>query len=321
MNHQINKNLSIVIPSYNRSSILDKSLEIHIPLAKKYNIPIYISDNASVDDTYLTVKKWNKDYEFLFYSKNQKNVDTDSNVAIALKIPTTKYIWLLGDSSKLSSNIFNEIANLVIDNYDLIVLNDNARVDFVETQVVDDKFFLLSELGWTMTQMSSLIFNRNIIINSNFQRYEYTSFRHLGIIFEYFAYKDNILVSWNQHLSVERIQIDGIKKKSWQKDTFKIWIEKWPNFVLSLPPVYNIGLKLKMISLHNNKTKLFSISNLLLLRMNGHYNLKVLFSYWKYFQIALGKGSNTKFLLIAIFPKKIIKLFLFLFRTFFKQNT
>ena len=44
MNIEINKKLSIVIPTYNRASFLDYSLETHIPLAKEYNISIYIFD-------------------------------------------------------------------------------------------------------------------------------------------------------------------------------------------------------------------------------------------------------------------------------------
>jgi abequosyltransferase len=316
----INQKLSIVIPSYNRALMLDYSLKTHIPFAREFNIPIYISDNASDDDTSEVVKKWMEDYNLLFYSKNNKNVDTDSNVEIALKIPTSKYVWLLGDSSKISNNIFYEVIKQVNKDYDLIILNNEERVESVQTQLIKDRYFLMTSLGWHMTQISSLVFNREIIINSNFARYELTSFKHLGVIFEYFAFKDNILVSWNQHLSVKRFKIKGIEKKSWQKDTFEIWIKKWSNFVLSLPPKYPIDIKLKMIRFHNNQTKLFSISNLLLLRSNNFYSISDYRKYKKYFAISLDNKSNFKFIFAAILPKKLIKLILFFYRVFIKRT-
>ena len=79
MRDKINNNLSIVIPTYNRADFLDYSLEIHIPLAKKYNVPIYIVDNASTDNTGEIVNKWMCEYVFLFYSRNKKNLGPDLN--------------------------------------------------------------------------------------------------------------------------------------------------------------------------------------------------------------------------------------------------
>ena len=52
-----NKQLSIVIPTYNRADFLDYSLKLHIPIVKKYNICIYISDNASTDNTKEVINK------------------------------------------------------------------------------------------------------------------------------------------------------------------------------------------------------------------------------------------------------------------------
>ena len=50
--------LSIAIPTYNRSDFLDFFLEIHVPIARKYNVNFYISDNSSSDDTIEVIKKW-----------------------------------------------------------------------------------------------------------------------------------------------------------------------------------------------------------------------------------------------------------------------
>lgn len=68
---EINKNLSIVIPTYNRADFLDYSLEVYIPMLKEYGIEIAIFDNASTDNTYEIVSKWIKEYDYLTYHKNE----------------------------------------------------------------------------------------------------------------------------------------------------------------------------------------------------------------------------------------------------------
>ena len=71
---EINKKLSIVIPTYNRADFLDYSLEIHIPMLKEYGIEIAIFDNASTDNTQEIVSKWMKEYDYLTYHKNETNI-------------------------------------------------------------------------------------------------------------------------------------------------------------------------------------------------------------------------------------------------------
>ncbi|MBV5277921.1 MAG: glycosyltransferase family 2 protein [Campylobacteraceae bacterium] len=96
-----NKQLSIVIPTYNRADFLDYSLEVHIPLLEKYNIQIFISDNASTDNTREIVSKWMKEYKFLSYYQNETNIGPDANFEKALKLPDTEYIWLLSDTYQI----------------------------------------------------------------------------------------------------------------------------------------------------------------------------------------------------------------------------
>ena len=314
MRDKINNNLSIVIPTYNRADFLDYSLEIHIPLAKKYNIPIYVVDNASTDNTGEIVNKWMREYVFLFYSRNKKNLGPDLNFEIALNKPATDYVWLLGDTSKIKKEVFRSVVKQSEKVFDLILLNSEKRVFDIESQFVSDKNLLLSTLGWHMTHMSTLIYNKNIIENANFFRFYNTNFIQVGIIFEYFSYQKNILVSWNRDLSIGSLRKDNLKKVSWQKDAFNIWIKRWANFVLSLPPIYSLDSKLKMIQDHNEKSKIFSFKNLLSLRSQGFYSMKHYILYSKYFNISLGKASIFKFLCVAILPVRVVRFFIHVYK-------
>ena len=81
--------ISICIPTYNRAQFLDACLEYHIPLARMHNVKIFISDNASDDNTEDVVKRRCAEYPLIFYSRNQVNVGADAGFEIALKLADT----------------------------------------------------------------------------------------------------------------------------------------------------------------------------------------------------------------------------------------
>ncbi len=316
MNTEINNKLSIVIPTYNRASFLDYSLETHIPLAKEHNIPIYVSDNASPDNTNEIVKKWMERYEFLYYYRNQNNLGADLNIELVLNKPNTDYIWLLGDTSKINKEVLVGVLGQSKKHYDLILLNDQGRVTDVETQLITNKEYLLSYVGWNMSQMSSLIYSKKVIKNANYTRFYGTNFIQTGIALEYLACQESISVKWNKELSVGSLKKDGLIKTSWRDNTFDIWIRKWMNFVLSLPSVYSFESKIKMIQTHNQRTKIFSFRNLLLLRSEGFYNMRHYINYNKFFDISLGSTNTFKFLCIAILPVKFAKILINIYRKY-----
>ncbi len=316
MNTEINNKLSIVIPTYNRASFLDYSLETHIPLAKEHNIPIYVSDNASPDNTNEIVKKWMERYEFLYYYRNQNNLGADLNIELVLNKPNTDYIWLLGDTSKINKEVLVGVLGQSKKHYDLILLNDQGRVTDVETQLITNKEYLLSYVGWNMSQMSSLIYSKKVIKNANYTRFYGTNFIQTGIALEYLACQESISVKWNKELSVGSLKKDGLIKTSWRDNTFDIWIRKWMNFVLSLPSVYSFESKIKMIQTHSQRTKIFSFRNLLLLRSEGFYNMRHYINYNKFFDISLGSTNTFKFLCIAILPVKFAKILINIYRKY-----
>lgn len=303
---EINKNLSIVIPTYNRADFLDYSLEVHIPMLKEYGIEIAIFDNASTDNTQEIVSKWMKEYDYLTYHKNETNIGPDANFEKALKYPQSDYIWLLGDTSKIEMDALKCIMGQINHKYDLIVINDNNRVKNVKNVVYNDANKLLRELGWHMTQMSVLIFSKQLINSAAFSRYYDTNFIQTGIIFEYLANYETINVKWLSEYSINLLKKAGLVKNSWQSQTFEIWIIRWSNFILSLPPLYAIDNKLYTIKLHNNITGLFNIRNLILLRSQNYYNLQKFFKFFKYFHLSIGKMSIIKLMFVGMIPRFMI---------------
>ena len=74
MNKKILPDLIVSVPTYNRSRLLDNFLEAHAALFARYDIPLYIYDNASTDDTEHVVRKWIEVYPLISYFRQPENL-------------------------------------------------------------------------------------------------------------------------------------------------------------------------------------------------------------------------------------------------------
>jgi glycosyltransferase involved in cell wall biosynthesis len=78
--------LSICIPTYNRADVLDKSIASIVtqPEFDSDDVELVVSDNASNDNTEEVVKKYQKEYKNIFYSKNSENI-SDKNFPVMIE--------------------------------------------------------------------------------------------------------------------------------------------------------------------------------------------------------------------------------------------
>ena len=162
MNKNANNLISITIPTYNRAPFLDACLEYHIPLARKHNVKIFISDNASDDHTQEVVKRRCAEYALISYIRNQDNLGADANFEQSLKLADTEYVWLLGDTYTIPEKGLDYLVNLLTSRsvvYDLIVFNWKNRVKDAMSQDYADPNKILSDIGWHMTCLSTLVYS------------------------------------------------------------------------------------------------------------------------------------------------------------------
>ncbi|MDI6731884.1 MAG: glycosyltransferase, partial [Candidatus Margulisbacteria bacterium] len=81
----MNKTLSLCIPTYNRAAILGDYLKELAPQAAKYDVNIYISDNASTDETEQVVISLMGKYPNIYYSRNDKDMGHEYNFMKVLR--------------------------------------------------------------------------------------------------------------------------------------------------------------------------------------------------------------------------------------------
>ncbi|MCK9374074.1 MAG: glycosyltransferase [Sulfuricurvum sp.] len=305
MNTTPNTALALTIPTYNRADFLDYSLTMHIPLARAHRILIYISDNGSTDGTKEVVEKHQQTYPFLHYYRNETNVGADKNFERALQYPTTEYIWLLGDTYHIPPEGLNTLMEILKNTapYDAIVVDLLHRAADIPRQEYQNSNRLLSDLGWHMTCLSSLIYRSAMIPLARFERYQNTNFIQTGIIFEYISHRE-FRILWEKNISINELHPPLLQKTGWyhQPILFDIACIRWSNFVFSLPASYDLDVKLKTVMDHGQKSHLFSLGNLFLLRNSGVFTYKSYQQYRRFFPFTISYSRFT-LLLIALSPR------------------
>ena len=296
--------LSICIPTYNRGYLLDKMLEQLCPIAKRFSIPIYISDNGSTDDTQSVIQKYSVDYDIVGF-KQEQNLGPDKNFEFLLTHARGKYRWLLGDSSVIDEKELAQLLDKLANNdYSFIVTGTLKRTESLPLErVYTDQNTLLEELGWHMTYLNVLIYNEKVVSKCNYQRYYDSSFLQMGIIFEYIALAKDWSLYFFNGLKGSALPIE--KKGHWEPEVLQIFCKKWYLLIMSLPLSYNYKSKNICIRAHAEKTMLFSFKGCLYLRLKGGLSLTKIFCYYNFIRLTT---YNMNYMVFAcFFPKFILK--------------
>lgn len=106
--------LSICIPTRNRSYYLREMLtsfagqiaELQLPLT---TLKLYVSDNASTDDTPEVVKSFAARLPHLVYSRNAENIGADRNVIQCTRLARGEFVWVAGDDDIIEPGALGKI--------------------------------------------------------------------------------------------------------------------------------------------------------------------------------------------------------------------
>jgi glycosyltransferase involved in cell wall biosynthesis len=253
--------LSILIPTYNRSLILDNQLSYLIELQKEISFKIIISDNCSDDNTNDIVVKWQSNGGNILYFHQDTNVGYDRNVYKCVSLVETDYFWILGDSTVFNHDEFCEIYSILKrDSPNAILINAYDKISNVYSQYYNDADRILFDLGWNLSHLSSLIISKEASVYKYFERYFDTNFLHLGLFFEYVVTLENPKVFYyhKNPLVHSRVFSPNIARNTWAKKKYEIFCEDWFYLIMSLPNQIKNETKLKCIMDHSRFNNFFS---------------------------------------------------------------
>lgn len=296
-----NRTLSVCIPTFNRSEILDSNLKYYLPLLKQNEVSLLVSDNCSTDNTIDILKEHSQNNELLKYYKQDKNIE-DRNFPYVLRKNTADFAWLLSDKHRINKDGISRIKELINqDDYDLIVTNHTMRVKNIPTKVYTDCEQMLKDIGWHMTDICTLIFSKSLIATTPFERFSNTNFMHVGGIFEALATKDSFKVLWLNENLFERLAFKNIPG-GWNSKVYRVWVESWSNAILSLPPShYSIQSKIECLQKHNRNTKIFKLRRMFKYKRLNFYRQNTYKRLKSILPLATGKPKWLH-LLILLYP-------------------
>lgn len=301
--------LAIAIPSYNRASTLDFFFKIHVPRLQKFNIPVYITNNASTDNTLIILEKWQKIYPHIYWQTGQNTVHADHNVQKALEFAQAEYVWLLGDSYEIPALSFERvIEQLKADCSDIFVLNlaDKHKVtDPIEYDNITD---VTNEISYLITCISCLIFKKSKLDFKLMASYRATDFGHFGYVMHYISQHHFKLTLLTQ-AAVVTLKTPK-RKKPWLSSYFEIICVKLPKVVFSLPQVYSDADRHTMIKLFIAKSGLFYWRRLMHVRASNNLTAATLKEYKHALQQNTSFEARQLINFISYIPVSICRLIL-----------
>ncbi|WP_016949054.1 glycosyltransferase family 2 protein [Anabaena sp. PCC 7108] len=125
----MNKLLTISIPTYNRSALLDKQLNWLAKSIKGFEseCEILVSDNCSTDNTQSIIKKWQNILTNITFrsNKNSENLGVMPNIIYCLSSAKTKYVWTIGDDDPIKYEAVSYVIDKIkkIEDLSLLFLN------------------------------------------------------------------------------------------------------------------------------------------------------------------------------------------------------
>lgn len=231
--------LTIAISTYNRCNYLQECLD-SILMQITDGVDIFVTDNASTDDTKQIIHKYTK-YPFIHYYRNDQNLGPDGNILNCLKKAQGEYIHLMSDDDIMLPGTIQAIIDC-IDNTspDFIHLNtcsfvgkftgvqncSYARFPKGHNFVTKDKNEFVKKVGIYITFLSSLVLKKKYVKQiSKPEQFLGTFFLQSHIAF-LTTEGDKTLVILNHN------SIAGRGGNSGGYNLYKIWISEYKKLLL-----------------------------------------------------------------------------------------
>jgi abequosyltransferase len=304
-----NKNLAIVVPTYNRIKILKIWLEHHASLMFSKKIQIHIQDNHSTDGTKKLLMEWKKQFKNITFETNKNNIGI-KNLEKSLNKVNSRFVWMVGDTyfinNQLISKILFKIKKRNSPLFFIINLKDhikNLKEKYIKANLVFEK------LSGILSCLSCIIYNKAKLGNIKFNYKPLSYFPHTIYILDRLK-KHNSKAYWISS-SIYRLNVPyEKKKKNWANTSlvFEVGCKNWIDSINSLVG-YNNKSKKKVFKLFSDITNLFSWKGGLWLRAQGLLTIDKI----KEFKIYLNKSVGVRYLILyfiailPILPLKVLK--------------
>ena len=230
--------ISICIPTYNRSRSLAQLLSVIYEQSVDFaeEIEIVISNNASTDDTHITIETFTERFPNFVVNRWSQNTGTRFNVCNIPKFASGKYIWFLFDDDILKDSILLEVFDFIKINDELALISlnwlNNSQSDAVY-QNLENKLYpsaedIFMKCGEYMALGSALIVMRNLYLANLKDDDDQLWFPHFIISMR--GAGSTPCGYFGKPVLKRRV----VDKPKWHTELPYIWLIDYPRSVLSL---------------------------------------------------------------------------------------
>lgn len=238
----VNKILSIAIPTVNRKPFLELTLNQFIPqiLRNADQVELVISNNASEDDTDEYLTDLISTYNCIRYFKSNVRLDLFDSFSKAVDNSTGKYVILWGDDDIPAPFLLETLLNVIDNNPNISIIHYNRLIGYnsglnmkslkVCNRTYEDMIHIYDNLSdfnncffYDETFMSTMVFQKEDWIKGlAYNSKAHYGFEFMGTIF-YGAYGKSYLYL-NYPLCIQR------------KPILRTWMGDWPLYgLLGIP--------------------------------------------------------------------------------------
>jgi len=168
--------LTLAIPTFNRAKFLDRCLNSFASQGRLSEMEIFISNNASTDNTIEVIEKYKSLFPNFSYVTNEINKGLDFNVSQCFERATGKYVWVMGDDDFILPNKLSSILDLIHQNDIGVVylmpkennptlVSENADKGLKEVLFFDKPLSFFDEFHYWATFVSATIIHKDVIKN------------------------------------------------------------------------------------------------------------------------------------------------------------
>jgi len=310
----MNEVLSICIPTYNRSQYLLQTLEAFLSQVMPQQIPMYVSDNGSIDNTAEMLSEFKKNrYPLLFFKTNTSNLGIDRNIASAISMASSRHVWLFGDDDVPRPGAIDRILSHLGDDYKLLVVNASSynldfsvRIEERRVKLLHDRIYepseherlLIDTVRYTAF-IGGLVVERNLWHSIPQEEFMGSDYIHVAVAYRYIVgYKALFLAE-----PLINIRLGGT---SWANRYFEVELINWPETVWALPSKhYSDRTKSRVCK----EKPVHSIKKLLATRAYGYYGKA---EYERYIQpdSTIQTWKKRLFYAVTFLPQKMMKFML-----------
>lgn len=267
------KSLTIIIPTWNRYRYLKKNLEILDSYLKRgLEFKILVCNNGSTDNTKEVLEKY-QEHPDVKIINHLENIKFDRNIASGYLNFDTDFCFCLGDSKTLSyESVDRMIRNLNEEDVDAFIIKSDSLIIEPETYYSDINS-LMSDLGWSLTNISSCVIPKRFITKECCERYYDSNYIHMGVFIEALCSHPQIKVKYCPSIEKEMISFpDELQPHGWSSNTCTIWCKYWQAFIMSLPWKVTLDIKYKVIRDANKNYRFLSPGKFVYAKINRNVN-------------------------------------------------